>query len=102
MKIVIKGAGAMGSLFRGLLTFLGEEIWLVDARKKKIDAIRSVGLTVDEKEKRQFIAVNATTDVRSLGKANLILFFVKTHYLEKAVSDSLVLQKEDKILLTLQ
>jgi len=40
--------------------------------------------------------------VTSVGKADLVIFFVKTYDMEKAVSDSLVLEKEDTIFLTLQ
>jgi 2-dehydropantoate 2-reductase len=46
--------------------------------------------------------MNATTDVASIGKADLVIFFVKTYHTEKAVRDALVLQKEDTIFLTLQ
>ena len=102
MKIVIMGAGAMGGLFGGLLAFSGEEVWLVDVRKEQVDVIRSVGLTLEEGDKLQIIGVNATQDVSSLGKADLVIFFVKTYHTEQAVSDALALEKEDTIFLTLQ
>ena len=102
MKTVIMGAGAMGSLFGGLLTLSGEEVWLVDIWKDHIDAIRSSGLRIEDKGEVQTIQVNATTDVASLGKADLVIFFVKTYHTEKAVRDALALQKEDTLFLTLQ
>jgi len=102
MKTVIIGAGAMGGLFGGLLTLSGEEVWLVDIWKEHIDAIRSKGLTIEEKGKAQAVSVNATSDIVSIGKADLILYFVKSYHTEKAVSDSLVLEKEDTVFLTLQ
>ena len=102
MKIVIMGAGAMGGLFGGLLAFSGEEVWLVDVRKEQVDVIRSVGLTLEEGDKLQIIGVNATQDVSSPGKADLVIFFVKTYHTEQAVSDALALEKEDTIFLTLQ
>ena len=102
MKTVMMGAGAMGSLFGGLLTLAGEEVWLVGNRKDQIDAIRSAGLTFEEKGEWQIIRMNATLDVTSVGKADLVIFFVKTYDTEKAVSDALVLEKEDTIFLTLQ
>src|SRR4030042_1242805 len=97
MKIVIIGAGAMGSLFGGLLSFSGEEVWLVDIWKEHVDAIRSKGLAIEEKGKTQTISTNASSDITSIGKADLILYFVKTYHTEKAVSDSLALEKEDKV-----
>jgi 2-dehydropantoate 2-reductase len=102
MKIVMMGPGAMGSLFGGLLTRVGEELWLVGYREDQVDTICSVGLTFEEKGKTQTIPMNATSDVTSVGKADLVIFFVKTYDTEKAVSDALILEKEDTIFLTLQ
>jgi len=102
MKIVMMGAGAMGSLFGGLLTLLGEEVWLVGIRKDQVDKICSVGLTFEEKGKTQIIPMNATSDVTSVGKADLVIFFIKTYDTEKAVSDAMTLEKEETIFLTLQ
>jgi 2-dehydropantoate 2-reductase len=102
MKIVMMGSGAMGGLFGGLLTRSGEEVWVAGNRKDQIDAIRSAGLTLEEKGERRIIPMNATSDVASVGKADLVIFFVKTYDIEVAVSDALVLEKEDTIFLTLQ
>ena len=102
MKTVIMGAGAMGSLFGGLLALSGEEVWLVDIREDHIQALVSTGLTVEEGGKKQRIPVHATKEVASIGKADLILFLVKAYHTEKAVSDALVLQKEETVFLTLQ
>jgi 2-dehydropantoate 2-reductase len=102
MKIVMMGAGAMGGLFGGLLTCSGEEVWLVGNRKEQIDTIRSAGLTFEEKGELQIIPMKATLDAASVGKADLVIFFVKTYDTEGAVSDALVLEKEDTIFLTLQ
>ncbi|MBM4278061.1 MAG: 2-dehydropantoate 2-reductase [Deltaproteobacteria bacterium] len=102
MKTVIIGAGAMGSLFGGLLSLSGKEVWLVDVWEEHVDAIRSNGLAIEEKGKAETVSINATSGVTSVGKADLILYFVKTYHTEKAINDSLVLQKEDTLFLTLQ
>ncbi len=102
MKTVIMGAGAMGGLFGGLLAFSGEDVCLVDIQREQADVIRSVGLTLEEGDRLQIIGVNATHDVTSVGKADLVIFFVKTYHTERAVSDALALEKEDTIFLTLQ
>jgi ketopantoate reductase len=41
-------------------------------------------------------------DVKSIGKADLVIFFVKTYHTEKAVSDALSLEHSDTVFLTLQ
>jgi 2-dehydropantoate 2-reductase len=102
MKTVMMGTGAMGSLFGGLLTLAGEEVWLVGNRRDQIDTIRSAGLTFEEKGELRIIPMNATLDVTSVGKADLVIFFVKTYDTKVAVSDALALEKEDTIFLTLQ
>jgi len=102
MKTVIIGAGAMGSLFGGLLSLSGQEVWLVDVWKEHVNAICSKGLAIEEKGTTRTISVKATTDVRSIGKADFVLYFVKTYNTEKAVPDSLALEKEDTLFLTLQ
>jgi len=102
MKTVIIGSGAMGSLFGGLLTLSGEDVWLVDIWKDHIDVLRSKGLSIEDRGEIQTIRVNAATEVTSVGKADLVLFFVKAYHTAKAVSDSLPLQKENTIFLTLQ
>jgi len=102
MKTVMIGPGAMGSLFGGLLSRAGEELWLVGYRKEQVETICSVGLALEEKGKSQIIPMKATPDVTSVGKADLVIFFVKTYDTERAVSDSLALEKEDTVFLTLQ
>jgi len=102
VKTVIIGAGAMGSLFGGFLSVSQEEVWLVDIWEDHIQALVSTGLTVEEGGKKQTIPVHATKEVASIGKADLILFFVKAYHTEKAASDALVLQKEGTVFLTLQ
>ncbi len=102
MKTVMIGPGAMGSLFGGLLTRAGENLWLVGYKKEQVETICSAGLALEEREGSQIIPMRATPDVTSVGKADLVIFFVKTYDTEKAVSDALVLEKEDTIFLTLQ
>jgi 2-dehydropantoate 2-reductase len=101
MKIVIMGAGAMGSLFGGQLSH-SEEVWLVDIRQEQVDAIRSAGVTIEEQGEEKTAHVKATSDVTSIGKADLVIFFVKTYHTEKAASDASILQKEETVFLTLQ
>jgi len=102
MKIAMIGPGAMGSLFGGLLTLSNEELWLVGYKPEQVERICSEGLIFEERGKVQIIPMRATPDVRSVGKADLVIFFVKTYDTERAVSDSLVLEKEETIFLTLQ
>src|SRR5262245_12172317 len=44
MKIAVVGAGAMGSVYAGLLGDGGNEVWAVDVWCEHVEAIRSRGL----------------------------------------------------------
>jgi 2-dehydropantoate 2-reductase len=46
MKIAIVGTGAMGSVYAGLLSRAGHEVWAIDTWQAHIDAIATAGLTV--------------------------------------------------------
>ncbi|WP_240202856.1 ketopantoate reductase family protein, partial [Burkholderia sp. LMG 13014] len=48
MRIAILGAGAMGSLFGGLLAESGEDVTLIDVNDAHLDAIRRDGLRIDD------------------------------------------------------
>ena len=47
VKIAVVGAGAMGSVYAGLLGSAGNEVWAVDLWQEHIDAIREHGLRVE-------------------------------------------------------
>lgn len=102
MKTVIMGAGAMGSLFGALLTRSGEDVWLVTTRKEHFDKISKAGIKLEEKGIVYQIDVKITLNVGSIGKADLVLYFVKTYHTEKAVTDSLAFEKDETIFLSLQ
>ena len=47
MKIAIIGAGAMGSVYAGLLADAGNDVWAIDLWEEHLEAIRSRGLRVE-------------------------------------------------------
>ena len=57
---------------------------------------------IEEKGEEKNIPVQATTDASSVGKADLVILFVKTYHTEKAVSDARAFEKDDTVFLTLQ
>jgi 2-dehydropantoate 2-reductase len=46
MKVAIVGAGAMGSVYAGLLAKAGHEVWAIDIWQEHLDAIATSGLAV--------------------------------------------------------
>ncbi|OFV67219.1 MAG: 2-dehydropantoate 2-reductase [Candidatus Syntrophoarchaeum caldarius] len=95
MKIVVIGAGALGSLFGGLLASSGEEVVLV-GRKKHVDAINARGLRISGLTDA-IINIKASTQPE---EADLILFTVKSYDTETTASKLII--KEDTTILSLQ
>ena len=60
IKIAVLGAGAMGSLFGGLLAEKGLDVVLIDVWKEHVDAINKKGLKMDGYGGDRFIKIKAT------------------------------------------
>jgi 2-dehydropantoate 2-reductase len=104
MKIaVIGGAGAMGSIFGGMLAEGGVEVVLLDVSWEAVDAINTQGLQITNKAgETRTIKVRAETDPAKIGPVDLALVFVKCYHTENAVLSAAPLIGEQTIVLTLQ
>jgi len=90
MKIAIIGAGALGSLFGGLLAKSGNDVWLFDPiAKEHIAKINAEGLVIEEEGREERIVVKGTTRIEEIGKAKLVALFVKAPYTEEAIKGAL-------------
>ena len=87
MKISIVGAGAMGSLFGGLLAESGNEVTLIDVNDAHIDAVRTQGLRLaTDGGDRQVTALKAVRPEDATGFPDLLLVFTKTLHTGAALS----------------
>ena len=102
MKIAILGAGAMGSLYGAMLTEAKEEVWLLNRREEHINAIREKGLRISSRSGDRTVSVKATTDLKEIGKVDLVIVFVKSYSTREAMSGALSLLGEETMVLTLQ
>ena len=102
MKIVVIGAGAMGSLFGALLAESGEDVWLYDIWKGHVKAINEKGLSIEREGKVRKVTVNATTDKGQIGKADLAIIFVKSTQTADAARTASELTGNNGFVLTLQ
>jgi len=76
-RIAVIGTGAMGSVYAGLLADAGYEVWAIDTWEAHIAAIRATGLRVSGASGDRRVWVNATTDAREVGKADLVIVATK-------------------------
>ncbi|MCR4404273.1 MAG: 2-dehydropantoate 2-reductase [Candidatus Acetothermia bacterium] len=103
MKIAIIGAGALGSLFGGLLVRSGEEVHLFDPiAKEHIAAINAAGLVIEEAGEMIRVAVRATTSIEEVGQAELVALFVKAPQTEAAIRGALPAIGPSTLVLSLQ
>jgi 2-dehydropantoate 2-reductase len=76
-KVVIVGAGAMGSLFGGLLAEGGLDVTLVDVWREHADAVNRDGLAIVGHGGDRTVRIKATTDPRGIAAADVVLFQCK-------------------------
>lgn len=81
MRIVIAGAGAVGSVIAGYLHAAGDHQVSVLARGPHLAAIRARGLVVDSRGKRWDSRVAASDDPRDLGPQDLVISTFKSYSL---------------------
>ncbi len=92
MKIVVLGAGALGSVYGGYLAEAGNDVTLV-ARPANVQAIQQDGLRISGHD--EFVVrVRATSDVRTVTEADLLLVCVRATDTAQALADVAHLRPE--------
>ncbi len=102
MKIAVIGAGAMGSLFGGLLTEAGRKVWLLDVWEDHVNTLNERGLTIEREGVTRVVHPEATTDSSAIGKVDLVIVFVKSTQTAAAGKTAARLVDSDGWVLTLQ
>ena len=104
MKVIIVGAGAMGCLYGAFLSEKNQVI-MVDTSRAVVDRINSQGIVVKEEngeEKNYRNNISAYISGECDEKADVVIMFVKSTYLESALEQNKKLFHEDTMVLTLQ
>lgn len=106
MKILIFGAGGVGSVVGGFLARTGHEVALL-GRPWHIDAIRKNGLSISgiwgDYRIKAFDLYTSVEEIKKAGASfDLIILTVKAYDTERAVSELAGLMGDDTMLLSLQ
>lgn len=103
MKIVVFGAGAVGSFYGALLARAGHDVHFV-ARGAQLDAIRTQGIRIDSKLLGQIHvpSVAATEQAAQAGRADLVLVCVKAHQTSAILDDLAGVVGDGTIIVPLQ
>lgn len=77
MRIAVVGAGAMGSVYAGLLASAGNEVWAVDTWEAHVAAIRDHGLRIEGASGDRTVRLRATTRPEDVGEVDLVVVATK-------------------------
>lgn len=103
MKIVVIGAGAMGSIYGGALAEAGNEVYFLDVYKEHVDAINKDGLWIEGCGKDRFIKnIKATSNPNEVGVVDLAIVFVKSTITDTAIEQNKAVIGDNTVVLTLQ
>ena len=103
MNIAILGAGAMGSLFGGLLAESGQAVTLLDINDAHIQAIREHGLRLEtDAGDRRVSALTACRPEQAAAPPDLLVVFTKSLHTASALEGIASLIGPQTLVLTLQ
>ncbi|KVD27340.1 ketopantoate reductase family protein [Burkholderia ubonensis] len=107
MRIAMLGAGAMGSLFGGLLAEAGEDVTLIDVNDAHLDAIRRDGLRIEnDRGERRITTLRAVRpDAAQPARGepfDLLIVFTKSLHTRAALDGVRALLTAHTAVLTLQ
>jgi 2-dehydropantoate 2-reductase len=104
MRILVVGPGAIGSLFAGMLTSGGHEVWLLGRRREVVDTINREGITIQQvwTGDTRLIPVRATIDPGDAAPAELVVMCVKCPGVLQATRDALPAAGDGTVFLTTQ
>ena len=103
MKIAIIGAGAMGSVYAGLLADAGNEIHVLDLWQEHIDVINQNGLRITGASGDRIVtSIMAFTDVDDMGVYELVIIATKASGVEAAAQAANRIADKNTLILTIQ
>jgi 2-dehydropantoate 2-reductase len=102
MKIAVVGAGAMGSLFGAMLAEAGNEVWLYDVWPAHVQAVNQNGLSIEREGEARIVAIEATSDPDRIGRADLVIIFVKSSQTKSAAETARNIAASQGAVMTLQ
>ncbi|EGX99486.1 2-dehydropantoate 2-reductase [Nitrospirillum viridazoti Y2] len=98
MRIVVVGAGAMGTLFGGRLARAGHEVAFIETDAARVDAINADGVF----ENDAVVRCRASLPGATKGNADLLILFTKSAHTGTAIRQNAGLLATDGQVLTLQ
>lgn len=92
----------MGSLFGAILAEAGNDVWLYDVWADHVRAMNQCGLRIEQEGTSRTVNINATTDAAMIGRADLVIIFVKSTQTRSAAQTAGLLVGSNGAVMTLQ
>src|SRR5262245_20962230 len=102
MKIAIVGAGAMGSVYAGILGDAGNEVWAVDTWAEHVNTIRARGVTVEGASGHRIVRIDATSEPAEVGVCDLVVIATKAFDVESAAHAAEAIVGDETVVLPIQ
>jgi 2-dehydropantoate 2-reductase len=102
MKIAVVGCGAMGSVYAGLLSAAGHEVWAIDSWREHVETMRANGLRVEGASGDRTVRVNATTAAADAGECELVIIATKARDVEAAARAAQAIVGPKTLVLSIQ
>ena len=102
MKIAVVGAGAMGCLFGTMLAQAGNDVWLYEVWREHVRTINQKGLQIEREGKTRTVEIKASVDPHQVGRAELVIVFVKSSQTNLAAETAKIIAGSDGTVMTLQ
>jgi len=103
MKIAVFGAGAMGSIYAGLMAEAGHDVWAVDIWQAHVDAINQSGLRVEGASGDRLVpGIHATSNADDVGECDLYVLATKASGVGPAARKIAALMGAESMLITIQ
>ncbi|TAN55838.1 MAG: 2-dehydropantoate 2-reductase [Betaproteobacteria bacterium] len=102
MKIAVVGAGAMGSVYAGLLGAAGHEVWAIDTWREHVEAMQANGLRVEGASGNRIVAVRATMVAADAGVCDLVIIATKAMHVAQAAASAKPLVGPQTLVLSIQ
>ena len=102
MRVCVIGAGSLGSVIGGTLADAGDDVVLVTRNRAHVEAVRTVGLTMDDGETVRVVDVVATTRCDDLVPVDLAIVLVKSFDTRAAIDAAAPVLGPHTTVLTLQ
>ena len=103
MKIAVIGVGAMGSIYAGMFSEAGHEVWAIDPWAEHVAAINADGLRLSGASGDRFInSLRASVEMPEIGQCNICVIATKASGVAAAAKAIAPVIGPDCLVLTIQ